>query len=306
MSHELYKKHRPATFKRVYGQEGVVRQLIKQCAEGRMPHASLFTGPSGCGKTTLARIVMNKLECGPADFTEMNAAEETGIDGIRTIKQRMGNAPMDGKVRIWLIDECHQLTTQAQNAFLKLLEDTPKHVYFMLATTNPGKLLPTVKTRTSEYKVSLLNEKVMGELLADICKRESLKVGNECLDMLIKYAEGSPRKALVLLDQIMGETDDDKRIECLHKATAELEGIALARVLFKKGVTWPEVQKTLNDVKEDPESIRWIVLGYAKSILRGKAKPMWNRAAQIIELFQDNFYDSKDAGLTLACYGAVN
>src|SRR5690606_3369465 len=110
---------------------------------GDIPHAMLFTGPSGCGKTTLARILRVKLRCSDNDFQEINAADFRGIDSIRSMRQQVGAAPLGGDSRIWLIDEAHSMTADAQNAFLKLLEDTPRHVYFFLATTDPQKLKKT-------------------------------------------------------------------------------------------------------------------------------------------------------------------
>src|SRR5688572_25883760 len=140
---ELYKKFRPKTLKGVVGQEGAVSSLQSMIDKGRLPHTILFSGPSGCGKTTIARILKGILECSDLDFFEINCADFKGIDMVRDIRRYVGIPPLHGKSRVWLIDEAHQLTKDAQNAFLKLLEDTPKHAYFMLATTDPQKLLPT-------------------------------------------------------------------------------------------------------------------------------------------------------------------
>ena len=154
---ELYKKYRPKNFKRIVGQPTITEQLTSMTRSNQFPHSSLFSGPSGCGKTTLARIMRNKLDCGDQDFQEVNCADFRGIDMVRDIRNRMNLAPIGGECRVWLIDEAHQLSSQAQNAFLKILEDTPSHVYFMLATTDPQKLIPTIRTRCAEFKVSSLN-----------------------------------------------------------------------------------------------------------------------------------------------------
>ena len=136
---ELYRKYRPTSFKQVVGQEEAIRTLTELGKRKAIPHAILFTGPSGVGKTTLARILQRKLKCVGNDFVEMNAANDRGVGIIRSIQNKVGLAPMLGSCRIWLMDEAHQLTSDAQSAFLKLLEDTPSHVYFMLATTDPQK-----------------------------------------------------------------------------------------------------------------------------------------------------------------------
>jgi DNA polymerase-3 subunit gamma/tau len=150
---EFHLSQRPTTFGEVVGQPRAVAQLTQMGRDDRRPHLLLFVGPSGCGKTTLARIVRRKLRCGEADFMEVNAANNRGIDMVRDIEQRIGLAPIDGDCRVWLIDEAHALTPDAQGAFLKILEEPPSHVYFMLATTDPQKLKPTIRTRATEIVV---------------------------------------------------------------------------------------------------------------------------------------------------------
>jgi DNA polymerase-3 subunit gamma/tau len=140
-SPELYLKHRPSLFKQVIGQDDAVNVLQQLLKGDRFPHALLLSGPSGCGKTTLARICRDKLECTGADFQELNGADTRGIDTIREIRSHLNLRPMHGKCRIWYIDEAHKLSNDAQNALLKMLEDTPTTAYFMLATTEPNKLI---------------------------------------------------------------------------------------------------------------------------------------------------------------------
>jgi len=125
-SRELYIEYRPTSFKAVKGQPEVVKVLQNFVTKQRVPHAILFSGPSGCGKTTLARILRHKLACGDHDFFEVNAAEKRGIDFIRELQRVSRLRPVDGKCKVWIIDECHNLTKEAQHAFLKLLEDAPR------------------------------------------------------------------------------------------------------------------------------------------------------------------------------------
>jgi len=140
---ELYRKYRPTKFSQVLGQREAIATLANMGKRRAVPHCLLFTGPSGVGKTTLIRILREKLGCKEHDYVEINAAEARGIDTIRDIQRRLTLSPLSGRCRVWAIDECHRLTTDAQSALLKILEDTPPTAYFMLATTEPNKLLTT-------------------------------------------------------------------------------------------------------------------------------------------------------------------
>jgi DNA polymerase-3 subunit gamma/tau len=176
---ELYHKYRPKNFGRVVGQEESVALLKDFLDRGEFPHTTLFVGPSGCGKTTLARICRDKLGCSDANFVEVNAADDRGIDLPRRLARQAPLAALGGGVRIWLIDEVHQLTSAAQDSFLKLLEDTPEHVYFMLATTDPQKLKKTILTRSTEIKLSLLPAKQVEFLVTKVCQAEKKRLTEE-------------------------------------------------------------------------------------------------------------------------------
>lgn len=305
---ELYKKHRPKSLKRIIGQPNAVRLLEVMFEEINIPHTFLFSGPSGCGKTTLARIVKNKLGCGKLDFEELNCADVRGIDGVRRIRNRIQSAPISGDCRVWLIDEAHKLTNDAQNAFLKMLEDTPDHVYFMLATTHPQKLLNTIRTRCTEITVKVLNYKAMGKLIRSVAKREGIKLleilTDEVVDKIIECSEGSARKALVLLNQIRGLKKEEDILEAIQKSATEQVAINIARALLNPRTKWPEMVKFLKGFEEDSEDIRWMVLGYANKVLLSGGKYA-SRAYLIIVAFRDHFYESKFAGLTAACYEVI-
>ena len=304
---ELYKKYRPKNFKRVIGQESILEQMISMVHNNQFPHATLFSGPSGCGKTTLARIKRNKLDCGDQDFAEVNCADFRGIDMVRDIRQRMNLAPISGDCRVWLIDEAHQLSSQAQNAFLKILEDTPRHVYFMLATTDPQKLIPTIRTRCSEFKVAPLSSKEAAELITSICQREKIEINEEVEEAIINQASGSPRKILVFLDGIRHIEDEEAQLDSIKSSATDKEAIELARMLINPKTSWSEVAGFLkNKVTEEPESLRWMVLGYCNSILLTGNGRKNEKAYLIIDAFRDNFYDSKKAGLSAACWEVVN
>jgi len=305
MKKELYKKHRPGKFSGIIGQEGSVKVLKSFLKTKTLPHALLFSGPSGCGKTTFARILRKKLGCGKHDFTELNTADFRGIEMVRNIRSHLHQTPISGKCRIWLIDECHKMTGDAQNAFLKMLEDTPNHVYFMLATTDPQKLKTTIRTRCTEIVVRNLNRKSILKLLSYICGMEKIGLPEEVAEKIIECSNGSARKALVLLNQVAKLDNEDDMIEAIKASTIEIQAIAIARALFNPRMKWVEMTNILKETSdEEPEQIRWMILGYAKNVLLGGGK-LTGRAYLVIDAFRDNFYDSKWAGLAAACYEII-
>lgn len=301
---EIYKKHRPKLFKHVIGQREAVKtltQLLKTPA--KFPHTVLLNGPSGCGKTTLAYILRDKLGCSDADFSEVDCADFRGIDTVRNIRSRMSLAPVGGKCRIWLVDECHQLSTDAQNAFLKMLEKTPKHVYFLLATTDPAKLKRTIITRSTEIKVALISRLDMNSLIVDIADREKLDISENVVAKITEVAEGSARKALVILNQIAGLDNEKEQLAAVRASDTKQQAILIARALMKIKPTtsWAEMCTILKGIDDDPESLRYMILGYCTTILLSNNKRFLDRADLIIKVFEDNLFDSKRAGLVTRC-----
>ena len=299
---ELYKKYRLKSLKRIIGQEGTVTILSVMIKNNKVPHAILFAGESGCGKTTIARILSNQLNCSKHDFNEINCADFRGIDMVRDIRKRMLQSPIDGSCRVWLIDECHKLSNDAQNAFLKILEDTPKHVYFFLATTLPQKLLKTIQTRCTVLNVSELTQKETISLITYICKKEKKVLSEEVMESIAEHSEGSPRKALFILNQIIDIKEEDDQLNAVSSVNTQKQAIEIARALMRPKTNWKEMAIILQKVKEDPESLRYMILGYANAILLKSGNA---RAYLLIEALRDNFYDSKKAGLSAACYEVV-
>jgi len=304
---EYYKKFRPRTFKTVVGQDSAVASLQMLMDKDRVPHFLLLSGPSGCGKTTLARIVKDFLDCGDNDFVEVNCADFKGIDTVREIRRSCGLTPAFGSSRVWLIDEAHKLTGDAQNAFLKLLEDTPEHVYFIFATTDPQKLIPTIHTRATEILLTSISPAAIERALQRVIDKEQLKVSKDVIDEIVDAAEGSARKALVILEQVGSLNGDKEQISAIKNSSLnKTKAIELARALTVQPLNWPEVAKMLRELKEeDPEGLRYCVLGYARSILLGANPKMAPRAFKVIEIFSEHFYNSKHAGLAAACYEVV-
>jgi len=299
---ELYKKHRPTKFVGVVGQPEAVAVLENMVDDEKLPHSILFSGPSGTGKTTLARILKEELDCSSTDFQELNCADFRGIDMVREIRSRMSLAPVSGSCRIWLIDEAHQMTSQSQNAFLKILEDTPDHVFFFLCTTNPTKLIPTVRNRCTHIQLKNIPSKDLLKLLQVTVKREKEDVDTEVLEKIVEVSDGSARRCLVYLDQVLNLDDKDEMLNCLKDVTQEGVAIEIARGLMR-GDRWEKIAGTLKTVEEEPESLRRMVLGYCTSVmLGGSSKEQKATAFNIMQAFRDHFYDSGKAGLVAACY----
>lgn len=299
---ELYKRYRPTTFDRVVGCPETTAALENMLSRGTLPHAVLFHGPSGCGKTTLARVAAERLGCGPLDFAEVNSSAFRGIDSIRDIQSKMRASPMAGKCRVWLIDECHQLSKDAQNAALKMLEDTPAHVYFFLCTTEPDKLITAVRGRCTEMPVFALREPELEALLARVVKKEKITLGPGVAEELVTCAGGSARVLLVLLEKVACLAPAAQAAACAAKAAELNEAIDLCRALIKKE-PWKKVAGILSNLKGEPEAVRWAVLGYARAVL---LKTGEHQAYMVISCFKDHFFDSKAAGLAFAAFEAIH
>ncbi len=221
----LARRYRPQTFKEVIGQPHVVRTLTNALKHQKLSHALLFSGIKGTGKTTVARIIAKSLNCQNlmdgyepcnacsncveiskgifVDVIEIDAASNRGIDQIRDLIENLKFAPAKGKAKIYIIDEAHMLTREASNALLKSLEEPPSHVYFILATTEPNKLLPTILSRCQRYDFRRLEHPLIVKYLKEVCQKENYEIEEEALELIAKEAQGSLRDALSLLDQAM-------------------------------------------------------------------------------------------------------
>lgn len=302
MSTSLAVKYRPRMLKDFLGNEEVVRSLRSTMEREEIPHTMLFTGPSGCGKTTLARIVAARLKCSRRDFIENNAADFRGIDSVRDILRQMLLAPMSGLCRVWLLDECHQLSKDAQHALLKALEDTPAHIYFLLATTDPEKLLPTIKTRCVTFDVKPLDDKTMENMVVGVASSEGVGLSQEVVDQIVQDALGSARMALSILDKIINMEPADMLAAAKQQAAAQNESIDLCRALIGKK-PWKDISRILQGVQQDPEQVRRAVLGYSQAVL---LKSGHGQAYIVMSAFRQPFYDLGKPGLTLACYEAIH
>jgi DNA polymerase III subunit gamma/tau len=298
----LHLKYRPKTLDRVVGNETTVAALRAMLAKGTVPHVMLLSGPRGSGKTTIARILKTELKCHDLDFRELNAADNRGIDTIRGIRQTMHNHPAAGPVRIWLVDEAALLTSEAQSAALKMWEDTPAHCYFFLATTDPDNLLPTIRDRCHPMPVRALTYKELEGLCDYVADEEMIELSDGVKDDLVAAAQGSARMLLVLLDKV-ANLDAAQQQAAIQEGVAEqTEAYDLFWALMNKK-KWPTVSGMLKNLKSEPEKARWSILGLARVELLKSGN---YQAYAIIDCFSRNFYDSKAAGLVMACFEAVS
>lgn len=300
---ELYRKHRPRKLEQVVGQPEAVRSLSAMISRKAVPHVLLMSGPSGTGKTTLARIVARELGCGKRDLSEINCADFRGIDTVRDIRQRMQLAPLSGSCRVWIIDEAAKLSNDAQNAFLKILEDTPGHAYFMLATTDPAKLLETVRTRCTEIKLGPVPNAGLATLIGSVLAAEGRdSLPPDLLGKLVDAAAGSARKALVLLHQVIGLDSDKERLAVLEKADAAKNAFDIVRGLLWRKMSWADMAAIIATVEDDFDGFRRLILANAaKELLKADPRSS-GRAADVISVFRDHWFDCGKAGLAVCCY----
>lgn len=214
MSYEL--KHRPKIFEEVYGNKGVVKSIQNLLGEETPPKSWLFYGMSGVGKTTIARILAKKVGASNTGLIEMNVADLRGIDAMREVVMLSQTRIAGSDVSVFILDECHQLTKEAQNLLLKVLEDTPKHAYFVLCTTEITGILKTIRTRCKEFQFKPLEENDMIELLVNVCEKEGLEnIDNKIVGKIIVKSGGSARLALNLLEKISGIENYDESLEVI-------------------------------------------------------------------------------------------
>jgi DNA polymerase III subunit gamma/tau len=223
----LYRRYRPETFAEVIGQDHVTEPLRAALAGNRVNHAYLFSGPRGCGKTTSARILARTLNCaqapvadpcgecdscrdlarggpGSIDVIEIDAASHNGVDDARDLREKAYFAPVRDHYKVYIIDEAHMVTPQAFNALLKLVEEPPPHLRFIFATTEPEKVIPTIRSRTHHYPFRLIPPRLLSSYLAELCRLEDVAIEPAALPLVVRAGGGSARDSLSVLDQLMG------------------------------------------------------------------------------------------------------
>ena len=256
----LYRTYRPSTFEEVAGQEHIVKTLKNALATGKLAHAYLFAGPRGTGKTTMAKLLAKALNCDEGighqcnecknckaiiegthpDVLELDAASNNGVDEIRELIDKVKYGTILGRYKVYIIDEVHMLSTGAFNALLKTLEEPPEHVIFILATTEPHKILPTILSRCQRYDFTKLSDKDIKNRLKSVLENEGVTFNEEAIDIIISLADGGMRDALSILDQVLaysGNKLDVQDILDIFALESKDEKIALLTSIIKKDVS---------------------------------------------------------------------
>jgi len=298
--------YRPTSFSQFIGNENLKEALQAVLADPNGSRVLLFAGPKGCGKTTLAYIVKNELKCDDFDFHHLNLGNTRGIDSAREIESNMNLKPIGGPIKIYLLNECQNATSDFWECMLDPLEVPPKHVFFILCTTDPDKLKGTVLSRCTRFDVKPLRAQELRGLLDHVLKVEGVKqFPKEALNKISLICENSsPREALILLNKVIDIEDDKVIMEILEQEalSKDFEIKELFRVLLDKA-PWADVITVLNKLQDqNPESLRHAVLTYCNKKLLSKDS---RQAAVLIECFSEPFYNTKHAGFTLACYRGV-
>uniref|UniRef100_UPI0035639715 DNA polymerase III subunit gamma and tau n=1 Tax=Nocardioides sp. TaxID=35761 RepID=UPI0035639715 len=228
----LYRRYRPETFAEVIGQDHVTAPLRAALANNRVNHAYLFSGPRGCGKTTSARILARTLNCdqapvadpcgecdscrdlarggpGSIDVIEIDAASHGGVDDARDLREKAFFAPVRSRYKVYIIDEAHMVTTQGFNALLKLVEEPPPHLRFIFATTEPDKVLPTIRSRTHHYPFRLIPPRLLSSYLSELCAKENVAIEPAAIPLVVRAGAGSARDTLSVLDQLLGGSGEE-------------------------------------------------------------------------------------------------
>lgn len=290
----LYHKHRPQKLAQVVGQQSAVLQLKKFLDQGNLPHNILFQGPPGTGKTTLARILANELSSA-MDIREINMAETTGIDGIRSLQEGLHTRALSGKAKVFILDEFHAISAQAAKCCLKLLEDTPEHVYFFLCTSEPKKIDKALATRVTSVVLGDLTIKDLSDLLMDISDRDSLGLDPGLASQIARSANGSARTAIVRLEQLHAANYEPKLVA---QVLSDVDTLAADLIEIPREVFGPRpsIQKIYQMVSEmDNEKVepaRQMMLSYAFKLFPRNQ----DLALRVIRGMRVPFYDSKKVG----------
>jgi len=302
----LYRKYRPRTFKEVIGQEIVVKTLTGALAQDIVSHAYLFTGPRGTGKTTIARLLAKSVNCQnrkqgefepcnkcascqeinenrSIDLVEIDAASNRGIDDIRQLREEVRFTPVKSKYKVFIIDECHQLTKFASDALLKTLEEPPAHAIFILATTEAKKMSSTIISRCQRFDFRLLKEEQIRNKLEFILKKEKVDYEPEALSMIIQEAQGALRNAESLLDECLtlalSKSKPKITVAQVQDLLGLVEGEAVRQltkfILEKETSSSLSLLNQLIDQGSDPSEISQALSDYLRRILLFKIDPQF-------------------------------
>ena len=284
MSTVLYRKYRPQSFEEVLGQDHIVPILKNAVKTGRISHAYLFSGSRGTGKTSLARILAKEAGCSDIDLIEIDAASSRGIDEIRALREAVRFSPMQGNVKVYIIDEAHMLTKEAFNALLKTLEEPPAHAIFILATTETDKMPETIISRCQNFSFRKISEEVLRKALKNIAQKEGFEIDDGTAGLITLCADGSFRDAQGMLEQIISIGDkkitEENARQFLSAPPRELIEKFITAVLEKKVESGLEAIQSAMDKNADMKIIYKMILRDIRSVILLKLAPGMKKQIQ--------------------------
>lgn len=296
----LYQRVRPKKISDIIGNESLKSALISmlQNPPEKRSHALLFKGPSGCGKTTSATILATEFGADENSTFIYNAANTRGIDTVREIQQQAIMTGFGAKSKVFIFDESHQLTPQAQEALLMLIEENPPHAYFIFCTTEPEKLIKTIRGRCTQYEVNLLSHHEITKLLKSVRAAENLTVEDDLIEAISFTCEGSPRVALVSLEQTMNLPVDQALDILVSGTTLDAKVLNLCKLLImapeQRKKRWRDVITTYKAVTEDTEIVRRSIMTYLFNRITDHGDAGAEDIAKLLRIFSNStFYGGR-------------
>lgn len=306
---DLHVKYRPTEFAEVVGQEHAVRSIQSLFNWKKVPHAFLFSGPSGVGKTTLARIIGTELGC-PADrILEIDAASNSGVGNTRELVQRAIYRPIGGQVFFLIVDECHSLSSQAWQPFLKAIEEPGAHAYFAFCTTELHKVPKTIKTRCHAYDLVEVSQDDIHDFLEEVIEEEQFDLEDSAVSRIAREAQGSVRQALVYLSMCSGCETAEQVEDVLKYPGSRPEVIDLCRKLAKPTgkpfAAFRDSVKVVADMQDvNPEGCRIVILNYmSKALLSSKDEGSSRWLHHVIACFSGQYISSEGIAPLLLSLG---
>jgi len=298
----LDKKYRINKLSKFIGNEDII-EVIEIFFDNLLffPATILLQGPSGCGKTTLARIIAKMLK---KQIYELNVADARKIEDARGIIQNLKFQAMNTTGKVIILNECHEAVKQFQDAMLEVLEEPPEGTHFILCTTNPEKLLDTIKTRCTILTVRKLSMDEMKSLIKYVCKKEKKRLDKSVIKKLVIAADGTPRNALTILNAIINVDSKSKQKKLIESFDImESPNVRQLCQVLLKGSSYSNTMKLVDKIDEDAENVRRMILGHMARVLINEDNP---RAALIINNFWESFYYVGKPGLVSCVYNTIN
>jgi len=308
MNQDLHIQYRPQQFDEMLGQDHIVKSLESLKAKNNWPHAFLFVGGSGCGKTTISRIIAKELGADKNNIEEIDAASQNGIDDMRALQERLNYSAFGSSpVKVIILDECHAITKPAWQSLLKIIEEPPKHVYFMFCTTEADKVPETIKTRCHVYTLNQIEDDDIFDLINYVSEVENFSLDEKSLSVIANASWGSPRRALTYLSKCRGLSDIAEVRKILQEPdTEDGEVIELCRGLMKS-ISLIDALAIVKKLEgQNPESIRMVVLAYmSKVVLNAKSDSQAEKLLAIMDAFSKPFNSSEKMAPVILALGSL-